>query len=83
LHHVGGAGEQDAITVLDQGLAERCGEMRLADAGRASVMLPGVWVLRWRSSTRFILGAVKVWVFSAASNTGAKSISSSDSRMAH
>jgi hypothetical protein len=64
-------------------VAERTGKPALADTGRASVMLPGVWVLRWRSSTRFILGAVKVWVFSAASNTGAKSISSSDSRMAH
>jgi hypothetical protein len=46
-------------------------------------MLPGVWVLRCRSSTHFILGAVTVWVFSAASNTVAKSISSFGNQTAH
>jgi len=75
--------EPPADTGPDAAPGDGDGQMGLAGAGRASVMLPGVWVLRWRSSTRFILGAVKVWVFSAASNTAAKSISSSDSRMAH
>jgi hypothetical protein len=57
--------------------------MALAAARRASVMMPGVWVLRCRSSTRFILDTVTLWVFSAASNMVAKSISLSGNRTAH
>jgi hypothetical protein len=59
------------------------GQMGLAGAGRASVMLPGVWVLRCRSSTRFILDTVTLWAFLAASSTVAKNISSSGNRTAH
>jgi hypothetical protein len=54
----------------------------LADARRASVMMPGVWVLMCKSSTRFILDTVTQWVFLAASNTVAKSISSSGNQTA-
>jgi hypothetical protein len=46
-------------------------------------MMPGVWDLRCRSSTRFIRDAVTRWAFSAASCMAARSISSSDSRTAH
>jgi hypothetical protein len=56
--------------------------MGLAGAGRASVMMPGVWVLRCKSSTRFILDTVTQWVFLAASNTVAKNISSSGNQTA-
>jgi hypothetical protein len=58
-------------------------DVRFAGAGRASVMLPGVWVLTCRSSTRFILDTVTLWAFSAASSTVAKNISSSGNRTAH
>ena len=75
LDEIGGAGEHHAPSILDQGKPERRRQMALAAARRASVMMPGVWVLRCRSSTRFILDTVTLWAFSAASNTVAKNIS--------
>jgi len=83
LYEIGRTCEQHAPSVLDQGKPERCREMALAAARRASVMMPGVWVLRCKSSTRFILDTVTLWVFSAASNMVAKSISLSGNRTAH
>ena len=83
LDEIAGAHEQDAPSVLDEREPDGCREMALAAAGRASVMMPGVWVLRCRSSTRFIRDAVTRWLFSAASCTAAKSILSSGSRTAH
>jgi hypothetical protein len=86
----GEIGEEPRHALIEHGsivsaglVAERGGEPALADAGRASVMLPGVWVLRCRSSTRFILDTVTLWAFSAASSTVAKNISSSGNRTAH
>ena len=80
IHHIV---EPAAGAAADAASNNGDGKMGLAGAGRASVMMPGVWVLRCRSSTRFILDTVTLWVFSAASNTVAKSISSSGNRMAH
>jgi hypothetical protein len=74
---------EDGTIVAACLVAERAGDPALADAGRASDMMPDVWVLRCRSSTRFILDTVTLWAFSAASNTVAKSISSSGNRTAH
>jgi hypothetical protein len=83
LGEIAGAHEQHAPSVLDEREGDGCGEMALAAAGRASAMMPGVWDLRCRSSTRFIRDAVTRWAFSAASCMAARSISSSDSRTAH
>ena len=75
--------ETDRQPLLAGREAEPKTDMRLAGAARASVMMPGVWVLRCRSFTRFTLDVVTLWVFSAASNTVAKSISSFGNRTAH
>src|SRR3954452_4718726 len=42
LHEIGGAGEEDAPSVLDKGQADRCRQVALAAAGRTSVIMPGV-----------------------------------------
>ena len=83
LDEIAGAREQHPPAVLDEPEPDGGGKMALASAWRASVMMPGVWVLRCRSSTRFIRDAVTRWLFSAASCTAAKSILSSGSRTAH
>jgi hypothetical protein len=75
--------EPAACAGSDAAAGDGDGKVGLAGAGRASVMLPGVWVLRCRSSTRFILDTVTLWAFSAASSTVAKNISSSGNRTAH
>ena len=59
LDEIGGAGEQDAPAVFDQGKAERCREVTLAAAGRSSVILPGVRQSRFGFSIRFTRAAVK------------------------
>ena len=57
-------------------------DVGLARSSRASVMMPGVWDLRSRSTIRFIPAAVRRWVCSAASGMAARSISSFGSRTA-
>ena len=83
LNEIGGAGEEDAPSILDQGEADGGGEMAFAAAGRTSVTMPGVWDLRCRSSTRSIPDVDTWWAVSAASNTVARSTSSSGSQTAH
>jgi len=43
LHEIRGAGEQHAITIFDESMADRRPEMRLARAAQSSVIVPGVW----------------------------------------
>ena len=74
LHRVSG---QDRLS------PERDRQVRLADTWRTSVTMPGVWDLRCRSSTRSIPDVDTWWAFSAASNTVARSTSSSGSQTAH
>jgi hypothetical protein len=58
-------------------VAKRAGQPRLADAGRSSVILPGVRRLRFGSSTRFTRAAARPSKWSARSATPALSTSSS------
>ena len=43
LHEIRGAGEQHAITIFDESMADRRPEMRIARAAQSSVIVPGVW----------------------------------------
>src|SRR5213078_2099130 len=61
LDEIAGAHEQHAPSVLDECEPDGCRKVALASAGRASAMMPGVWDLRCRSSTRFIRDAVTRW----------------------
>jgi len=42
LHEVGGAGQEHPFALIDEGGADRCGEMGFAGAARSNVILPGV-----------------------------------------
>ena len=59
LDEIGGSGEEDASTLLDQGQTERRCEMGFPGAGRGSDMAPGFWRARRRSTTRFIRSRVR------------------------
>ena len=72
LHRVAG---QDCLAT------ERDGKVRLADPRRTSVIMPGVWDLRSRSSTRSIPDAEPWWLCSPASSLRVRRISLSGSLM--
>jgi hypothetical protein len=74
---------EDGMVVAACFVAQRACNPTLADSGRTSVTMPGVWDLRCRSSTRSIPDVDTWWAFSAASNTVARSTSSSGSQTAH
>jgi hypothetical protein len=61
LHEVGGAGEQHAPALFDQGQAERGREMGFSSACRDSDMAPGFWRVKRQSTTRFIRLRAKRW----------------------
>jgi hypothetical protein len=78
LHEIGGPSEEDAPSVLDQGQADRCRQVALSAAGWTSVIMPGVWDLRWRSFTRSIRDAERQSSLSPASGLGVRRILLSD-----
>jgi hypothetical protein len=76
---VGKRDEVDAAAGPDRLDPEGNRKMALARAGRSSVILPGVWRLKFGSSTRFIRAGARRSSSSVRSATRAASISSSDS----
>jgi len=76
--NVGERGERDALSSLHGLDRERRREMALAGAGRTSVIMPGVWDLRLRSSTRSIRDAERQSSLSPASGLGVRRILLSD-----
>lgn len=78
LHQISGAGEENAPTVLDESQADRRAEMGLAAARGTSVIMPGVWDLRWRSFIRSIRDAERQSSLSPASGLGVRRILLSD-----
>jgi len=78
LHQISGAREENAPTVLDESQADRRAEMGPAAARRTSVIMPGVWDLRLRSSTRSIRDAERQSSLSPASGLGVRRILLSD-----
>ena len=54
LDQIGGAGEQDAIAGLDQGVPERCGQVAFAGARRSSFIMPAIMQATRFYATGFI-----------------------------
>lgn len=59
LDEVGGAGERDPPAGVDQGVADRGGDVRLAGPGRSSDILPGIRTPRGGSSIGSIPGVAR------------------------
>ena len=58
LDEVGGSGEEDLPAVLDEGEADRRGEVALAATGRTGVIMPGVRLSKPGSRIRSTLATV-------------------------
>jgi hypothetical protein len=71
-------GELHRVPGQDRLSPQRDRQVRLADSGRTSVIMPGVCDLRWRSFTRSIRDAERQSSLSPASGLGVRRILLSD-----
>lgn len=71
-------GELHRVPGQDRLSPESNRQVRLADAWRTSVIMPGVWDLSWRSFTRSIRDAERQSSLSPASGLGVRRILLSD-----
>jgi hypothetical protein len=74
---------EDGAIIPAGPVAESTGDPTLADPGRDGVTMPGVWRVRWSSTTRFIPASVNWSRWCTANGSPERSIWLSSKPTAH